>query len=332
MKARRLLITVAIIAAAILAYLFTRSPSTVAAGKLIIAESTQPIAAPVYIAYTKGFFKEEGVNVDLVSFPTGKLCLDALIGGKADFATVAETPVMHASFKNQPIKIVTTMQRSRQNTFCIARKDQGVNAPTDLKGKIVAVPFGGNAEYAFAAFLAKQGLSSSDIKLINLSPPEMIGPLIKGDVAGVVAWQPHAGRCEKALGDNAMHLSFEQVYEETYNIVTSVQIAEEKKDIVVKFLKALDRAITYMSQNREESVGIVAQRIGMEKTELDRLWPIYNFGLDLRSSLVETLTSQGKWAVERGHQTGAIPDMQTVISTVALRSIKPESVDVPQSK
>jgi hypothetical protein len=87
-----------------------------------------------------------------------------------------------------------------------------------------------------------------------------------------------------------------------------------------------------MSQNREESVGIVAQRIGMEKTELDRLWPIYNFGLDLRSSLVETLTSQGKWAVERGHQTGAIPDMQTVISTVALRSIKPESVDVPQSK
>lgn len=330
MKTQKLVITVIIIALALLVYRFSRTSPSAAAGKIIIAEGTQPIAAPVYIAYAKGFFKDEGVDVELVSFPTGKLCLDALIGGKADFATVAETPIMHASFKNIPIKIIATMHRSRQNTFCVARKDRGVNAPSDLKGKTVAVPFGTNAEYGLAALLANNGLTLDDLKLINLSPPEMIGPLTNGDVAAVVAWQPHAGRCEKTLGTNGVRLSFDQVYEETYNLVTSNQIAIERKDMTVKVLKALNRAIAYMAKNRNESISIVAQRIGMQTSELERLWPIYNFGLDLRSSLVETLTMEGKWAVKRGHQTGAVPDMQNVISATALRSVKPEGVELIQ--
>jgi NitT/TauT family transport system substrate-binding protein len=326
----RLLIAVTAVTAAILIY-WLRSTSISSTGKVVIAEGTQPIAGPVYVAYAKGFFKEEGVDVQLASFPTGKFCLDALLGGKADFATVAETPIMHASFKNQPMKIVATMHRSRLNTYCVARKDRGVNVPGDLKGKTVAVPFGTNGEYALAAFLAKNGLTLGDLTLVNLSPPEMIGPITKGDVAGVAAWQPHIGRCEKSLGENGVHFSFDQAYEETYNLVTSTKMAAERGTTVAKILKALDRAVVFMGQNPNEAIEIVAQRIDMEKTELERIWPIYHFGLDLRQSLIETMSAQGKWAVERGHQTGVVPNMRDVVSTAALRSLKPESVELPGS-
>jgi len=331
MKNKIFLIGAIIIAISVLAYLLTRGPSNDSTGKIIIAEGTQPIAAPIYIAYANGYFKDEGLNVELVSFPTGKFCLDALIGGKADFATVAETPIVHATFKDQPIRIVATIHRSRKNTFCIGRKDKGVNVPADLKGKIVAVPFGTNAQFALDTFLRKNDLKSQDLTFINLSPPEMNGQVLKGDVAAVVAWQPYIGRAKKNLGDNAVPFSFENVYEETYNIVTSVLIAGEKKDIAIKILKALDRAIDFMKANRDETIRIVSQRIGMEKSELDTIWPIYNFGLDLRQSLIETMTLQGNWAVKQGHQNGQVPDMRNFVSTTALKVVKFDAVSIKES-
>jgi ABC-type nitrate/sulfonate/bicarbonate transport system substrate-binding protein len=326
MKNKSLLIGAIIIAIAALVYLLTKGPSDGSTGKVIIAEGTQPIAAPVYVAYAKGYFKDEGLNVELVSFPTGKFCLDALIGGKADFATVAETPIMHATFKDQPIRIIATIHRSRNNTYCVGRKDKGVIVPADLKDKIIAVPFGTNAQFALDTFLLKNSLNPKDLTFINLSPPEMNGQVLKGEVAAVVAWQPYIGRCEKALGDNGVSFSFDSVYQETYNIVTSVSIAEKQNEIVVKVLKALNRAIDFMKAKPDESIGIVAQRIGMEKSELKQIWPIYNFGLDLKQSLIETMTLQGKWAVKQGHQNGQVPDMRYFVSTTALMEVKPDSI------
>ena len=332
MKIRSVIITIITAGVATLLYLSYDRGSDSAVAQFKIAEGTQPIAAPVYIADAKGFFKDEGVDVKLISFPTGKLCLDAVIGGNADFATVAETPIMHASFKNQPIKIVATMHRSRQNTICIARKDMGVNSVGDLKGKTIGVPLGTNAEYGISALLEKNGLLPSDVKLINLSPPEMIGPISNRELAAVTAWQPHAGRCEKAVGENGIRLSLEDVYEETYNLVTSTKMAEVQTDTTAKVLKALERGVAFMRENRDESIDIVSKRIGMEKAELERLWPIYNFGLDLRQSLVDTMTAQGKWAVARGHQSGAIPEMKSVISAKALITVDLNAVDEPITK
>ena len=320
---------VVILATGTLSVAACTSSTTTSGRKLVIAEGTQPIAAPIYIANAKGYFKEEGVDVELVSFPTGKLCLDALIGGKADFATAAETPIMHASFTNQPVRIVATFHRATENTYIVARKDRGISAPVDLRGKTVGVPFGTNAEYALAAFLSKNGLKPTDLNLINLSPPEMIGPISKGDVAAVAAWEPHAARSQKALDDNAVRFSFAQVYEETYNLVSSPTMAKDNMDSIVKVLRALNRAVAFIPANRAESIEIVAKRIGMETTELDRVWPVYHFGLDLRTSLLDLLTSEGKWAVERGHQNGKVPDMRNLISTSALRAVRPESVELP---
>ena len=68
MKNRNLLIVAVIIAIASLAYLLTRGPSNDSSGKILIAEGSQPIAGPVYVAYQKGYFKDEGLNVELVPF------------------------------------------------------------------------------------------------------------------------------------------------------------------------------------------------------------------------------------------------------------------------
>lgn len=330
MNSRLAIGAVALLLALVLAFTLWPKQKSPDSTKVVIAEGNQPIAAPVYVAFSKGFFKEEGLNVELASFPTGKLCLDAVIGGKADFATAAETPIMHAAFKAIPIRIVATMHRSRFNTYLVARKDSDpTNDIAGLKGQAIGVPIGTNAEYALAAFLAKHSLPPGQFKIINLSPPEMIGPLARGDVAAVVGWQPHIGRSERALKDNSLRFSLDEVYEETYNIVASSETTDGKPEVVTKILKALDRAIAYMNDNPADAIKIVSERIGMDSDELDQLWTIYHFGLDLRESLVETLVSEGNWAIESGHQQGHLPEMRSLISPKALRSFKPNAVEIP---
>lgn len=51
---------------------------------LVIAEGTQPVAAPVYVANEKHFWKDIGLNVELVSFTSGRLCLDAILGARQE--------------------------------------------------------------------------------------------------------------------------------------------------------------------------------------------------------------------------------------------------------
>src|SRR3989338_1358488 len=59
--------------------------------KLIFGVDTFTMAsAPVFVAEAKGFWKEEGLDVEIKPFVSGRLALDALVGGAVDTATVAD--------------------------------------------------------------------------------------------------------------------------------------------------------------------------------------------------------------------------------------------------
>ncbi len=63
---------------------------------VIVAVSQQPLSAPVYIAYEEGYFRDEGLAVTLQPFWAGKDAFQSVLDGKAQIATVAETPIAFA--------------------------------------------------------------------------------------------------------------------------------------------------------------------------------------------------------------------------------------------
>ena len=80
--------------------------------RFVLAENRVPMSAVTIIASDKGFFEDEGLYVIVRNFASGKLCLDAVVAGSADFATVAETPLMRAGLAGQKVKIVATFEYS----------------------------------------------------------------------------------------------------------------------------------------------------------------------------------------------------------------------------
>jgi ABC-type nitrate/sulfonate/bicarbonate transport system substrate-binding protein len=306
------------------------APRTAAQARIrvVLAEAMQPVCAPVYVAAEKGFFKEQGLDVQLVPFSKGKLCLDAVVGGKADVATVAETPLMHLGFTKVPVAILSTIHFATRNTKCVVRRDKGIEKPADLKGHKVGVPIGGNAEYLMDKFLQKYGLTRNDVTVVNLNPPEMVGAIDRGDIDASFSWEPHIHRTLTQLGDKAQVFEAEDLYRETFDIAAMKDWADKNSETCKRLLRALVQANAYIRSNKDESVAIVARRIQMEPKELAAIWSYYHFTVALDQSLLESLKEQAKWALGIGTQKGAVPDYRYMFYPAPLKAINPSAVTV----
>ena len=121
----------------------------------------------IYVAAQKGFFKAEGLSVTLQPHTSGKACLQAILAGKADLGTVAETPVMHACMDDASIYTVATILTSGKNTVVVARKDLGIATTFDLKGRRIGVTLGTNAEFFLETLLVTQGIAKTEVEKVT---------------------------------------------------------------------------------------------------------------------------------------------------------------------
>src|SRR5208283_5243276 len=117
--------------------------------------------------------------------PFGKIALNAVVEGKADLGTVADTPIVFTVMNGQKIAILATTQTSNRNEAIIARRDRGIAKPADLKGKKIGVPFGTHADFFTDIFLIAHGIDREKVKTIDIKPDEIATALVTGRVDAV---------------------------------------------------------------------------------------------------------------------------------------------------
>lgn len=297
--------------------------------KVTIAEGTQPIAGLIYIAYMKGYFINEGLNVTLKSYNSGKACLNSLIEGNTNFGTVSETPIMHAGMTGEKIYILSTIHNSEKNTVVTARKDKGISTPGNLKGKKIGVSVGTNGEFFLDMFLTIHGILKNKIEVVNLKPEKMFDALVKGEVDAISTWNPHAIRLQKKLGNGGITFYGEGVYTETYNIVAMQDFVSKNPETIKKVLRALIKAERFIRENPDESLNIIADYIKMDKTLLNELWNIYNFTVSIDQSLLATLENQARWAIKNKYANKTkVSNYLNFIYLDGMEEVKPGAITI----
>ena len=172
----------------------------------------------VFVAQVKGYFANEGLNVTLQPYTTGKDALDAAMEGRAELATVADIPIMFAVMKGQPVSIVATIFTVEKDPGIIGRKDKGVLTLASLNGKRIGLTLGTSGHFVLDAFLIRQKLSTDDVTLRDLQPQELAEALLQGDVDAVATWEPYLGALRTQLGANGMIFYSEGIYELPFTI------------------------------------------------------------------------------------------------------------------
>jgi len=286
-------------------------------------------SAPVYIALEKDYFKSEGLDVTLQTHTSGKSALNAVKEGKADIATVAETPITHSGLKGEKIYIIATIENTEKLHGVIARKDKGISTFSDLEGKKIGVTFGTSGEFFLDTFLTACGISKNDVENINLKPDKMFDALVNGEVDAVSSWNPHVFNLRKELGDNGLTSYGEGIYTMFWNLVGTQDFVNKNPEITKKVLRALIKAEGFIKDNPDESKKIATSSMDLDRALVSELWDTHEFEITLEQTLVLTLEDEARWAI-KSKLTDAteVPNYLNYIYTDALDAVKPEAVGI----
>jgi NitT/TauT family transport system substrate-binding protein len=97
-------------------------------------------SAALYIAEDKGYFKQQGLNVKIVTTTNGTQALQQLQGGAADIVLANDVTGIQAQHKGTAIKLVFDGPTAAPNTYVIsALPNSGIKTLTDLRNKTVGV-------------------------------------------------------------------------------------------------------------------------------------------------------------------------------------------------
>jgi len=268
-----------------------------------------------FVADKQKTWEAQGLKPEVVTFASGRLALDALVGGRITIATAAETPVVFANLNGLPVRIIGTL--NRHEPFDLAAvKD--IKTASDIKGRKIGYAQGTNAHYYLAKLLAANGLKLGDITAVNLSPGDFVTSLANGSLDAFIWTEPHLSQA-LAQGPDRFHIIRNPDLYNTYSSIIALQSTiDNQPELLVKALKALIAADGYIKANPEASIAIVAERIKLDPKIAAAFWDRTKFDLTLdKPAIVKLLQEEAKWAIEAkiARPDAQIPDFDKVVVT-----------------
>ncbi len=303
------------------------SGSTPARQKVTIALVNQPQSTLIFVAMKKGYFSDEGLDVQPLLQSFGKAALQTMIEGKADFATSAETPIMFSILRGDRIFVVANIETSTANDAVVARVDAGISKPADLKGKRIGFMPGTTIDFFLDSFLTAQGLTRQDITPVPLKPDELLDALLAKKADAVAAWNYPLTQIKRQLGAQAVTFYDRQIYTEHFNIAAMQDFVRQNPQTVTALLRGLVRAQAFVDGHANEAQDIVAEAIKVEKDLVEEVWNVMNYQVRLDQSLTITLEDETRWAMKNKltDQT-VMPGYASFIYVDALKAVKPGAV------
>src|SRR5690606_12441807 len=125
---------------------------------------------PLTIAEQLGYFKGEGLDVNIVDFAGGSRALQAVVGGSADVVSGAFEHTVNMQFKGQPMRAFALQGLAPQIVLGVNPKTMAnFKTVADLKGKKIGVTAPGSSTNVLVNFvLAKAGLKPSDVSIVGV--------------------------------------------------------------------------------------------------------------------------------------------------------------------
>jgi NitT/TauT family transport system substrate-binding protein len=271
--------------------------------KIIVGLSSVNVAfLPVYVTEAKGYFKDEGLDVLLVLFNAGATNLQALIGGDVQIMGSAFVETIGGRAAGVDIKNfwgvcnIMPFQLYSQPDF---------KSMKQAKGKRFAISrFGSLTDFLTRATLRHFGVDEKEVTILQIgSTPARFAALSAKGVDASIVWFP-VTEIAKAQGYNKL-LDLKEVFPEwPYETFAAKEtyLAKER-DQVNRFLRAHQRGVKYMLDNKADAVRIMQKYVKMDPAYAGAGYDEYRNSFPLNGQIAEKVIPV---VIEEEFRTGRI--------------------------
>lgn len=208
-------------------------------------------------AMNKGYFDEAGITVELTEFQDGPSIIAAMESGSIDMGYIGQGA--HKLCIQGNAKIFALSHVSNGDAVIGGPE---VKTLEDLKGKKVGYSSGTSSEDILKNALEKAGLTMNDITAVDMDASNIVTAMLSGGVDACATWSPNSlkileeGKDLTKLCDNT---TFSDKTVSLASWIVTPSYAEANADKILRFTKALFKAMDYAADdNYEEVAGYVA--------------------------------------------------------------------------
>ncbi len=220
---------------------------------------------PLTIAEQRGYFKDEGLTVEIVDFPGGAKALQAMVGSSADIVSGAYEHTINMQAKG--INIVAIALEGRYSGIVLGvhkNKVAQYKSPKDLKGwKIGVTAPGSSTNMMVSSLLARDGLPPDAVSIVGVGATAgAVAVMRRGEIDGISNLDPVIARLEASgdivpVVDTRTAKGMKEVYGGAYHagcIYAPVDWVKKNPNTAQAVVNAIVRANLWLQKARPEDV------------------------------------------------------------------------------
>ncbi|WP_285768379.1 aliphatic sulfonate ABC transporter substrate-binding protein [Peribacillus sp. SI8-4] len=228
---------------------------------------------PLVIAKNKGLFDEEFSKLDAKiswsEFPSGPPLLESLASNRVDLSFLGDGALIAGIDKKLPFEVIAQTGQGGSSVRIITHTDGTIKQVKDLKGKTVGVASGTTGHVYLIKALKAYGLTTDDVKLINLQPDDAQSAFETKQLDAWATWNPYyLNNIEKG---KAVALNVKGKILAPGAIIARTGFAKEHPEIVEAYLRVYKKAADWQIDHPDEASEIYAKATKMPAATVKKI-------------------------------------------------------------
>lgn len=253
------------------------------------------------IALQKGYFEENGIDAELVSYAAGIDTLNGIVLNEVQIGTGYDYAACTRLAEKSNLRLAATLLRDAADARWFATTVEGATTAADLKGKTIGILQGTLEEYLWAKELESVGLTAEDVKISYFSSKaEVITALESGSIDAAIGTKEYETQIEAIANVSSINNQGDIGELAEAYVFADETFLTEQSEVFANYLKSIEQAKEFIENNEDEAAQVCADYLTLKKEDVTSSFAAYEYDIAFTQEDYDHINGIAVWCKENG--------------------------------